>query len=48
MINAQHGELDQEFMALALYEAGQALDAGDYPVGAVLTILFFTLPLNHV
>lgn len=29
---------DNEFMSLALYEAEQALDAGDYPVGAVLTI----------
>lgn len=31
-------EQDKKFMSLALHEAEQALDAGDYPVGAALTI----------
>lgn len=31
-------DLDHHFMALALREAEDALDAGNYPVGAVLTI----------
>ena len=31
-------EQDKEFMSLALHEAEQALDAGDYPVGAALVI----------
>lgn len=33
-----YNEEDKKFMALALNEAEQAFDAGDYPVGAVLTI----------
>jgi tRNA(adenine34) deaminase len=32
------GKQDKEFMSLALKEAERALDMGDYPVGAVLTV----------
>jgi tRNA(adenine34) deaminase len=38
-MGTSHGSgQDEKFMSIALHEAGQALDAGDYPVGAVLAI----------
>lgn len=38
MKNNHFSEQDKKFMSLALYEARHAIDAGDYPVGAVLTV----------
>jgi tRNA(adenine34) deaminase len=38
MTNNQFSKQDRKYMTMALHEAEQALAAGDYPVGAVLTI----------
>ncbi|MBN1877046.1 MAG: nucleoside deaminase [Anaerolineae bacterium] len=38
MDDTQFSEQDREYMSLALEEASRALEAGDYPVGAVLTV----------
>lgn len=38
MRKSRFSERDEGFMSLALHEAEQALGAGDYPVGAVLTV----------
>lgn len=38
LTNTRYTDQDAHFMSMALNEAKQALDAGDYPVGAALTL----------